>query len=414
MEKMERRVRSVTKRPNRVLYGFFKSVIGGGFKRRADIKFVNCDIIRKCKTPFVVIANHVSRSDFVLTALACGKPVNFVATEYEFYNSINGRFIRRLGAIPKYLYQKDIASTMEMMRVVKSGGNLALFPEGILSITGKNRPMITGTGRFLKKLGVRVFVLKLKGAYSVRPRYATNFHRGAHVVVEAQELWDIDKIDQYDAVQLDDIVRSAIAHDESAYMATQPAMLPSVDGFAYNMQYTLYKCPCCGGEGTIDSRYNTLSCRQCGASATVDGRLNICDIDGQSSFGYHSTAEWWEYQLQQCGKTIDSGGEYMHDTATMYRLDKSKYSKDPYVQCGQGKVWLDMEGLHFDGEKDGVPFVWHVPSDSQPAIPAGSGNYIESYYHGEYYRFNLNNNALSMKWTCMSAEMTRRSGKWPM
>lgn len=414
MDKIEKKIRKATVRPNRILYRFFKVIIGGGFLRRGNIKFVDCDMIRNCKQPFVVISNHVSRSDFVLTALACKQPVNFVATEYEFYNSTNGRFIKRLGAIPKYLYQKDMHCTMEMVRVIKNRGNLVIFPEGILSITGNNRPIIVGTGKFLQRLGVQVFVLKLSGAYSVRPRFGTLFHKNATVTVEASKLCEIDELSQYSSAQLDDMIRHAIAHDENAYMATQPPMLPSKDGFAYNMQYTLYQCPHCGKEMTVDSDYNLLSCTNCGAQGEVDGRLNINDVEGHSSFGYHTLTDWWRYQSEQCGLTIEKGGTYMSDTARLFAIDRTRYSKDPYVQCGQGRVWLDEQGLHFLGVKNGEPFEWFVPADSQPAIPAGSGNHIESYYMGEYYRFYLDNNALSMKWTCMSAEMTRRSGKWPM
>ena len=62
----------------------------------------------------------------------------------------------QMNAIPKLLYQPDTSCTRKMLKVIKSGGSLALFPEGIQSISGSTHPINPATCKFIKKAGLPV------------------------------------------------------------------------------------------------------------------------------------------------------------------------------------------------------------------------------------------------------------------
>ena len=53
--------------------------------------------------------------------------VNAVVAYYYFCNYHLGRLIKSLGAFPKYLYQPDVSSMKNIVRVMKNNGILCLF-----------------------------------------------------------------------------------------------------------------------------------------------------------------------------------------------------------------------------------------------------------------------------------------------
>jgi hypothetical protein len=92
--------------------------------------------------------------------------LNIVAGYQNFFSSKTNYFgMTQMNAIPKLLYQPDTSCTRKMLKVIKSGGSLALFPEGIQSISGSTHPINPATCKFIKKAGVLVILANSQGSY---------------------------------------------------------------------------------------------------------------------------------------------------------------------------------------------------------------------------------------------------------
>jgi 1-acyl-sn-glycerol-3-phosphate acyltransferase len=65
-----------------------------------------------------------------------------------------------------------------MVSVLKRGGALGLFPEGIQSTSGSTHPINPATTKFIKKSKANVVVCTTKGAYLATNRYCPERKKG--------------------------------------------------------------------------------------------------------------------------------------------------------------------------------------------------------------------------------------------
>jgi 1-acyl-sn-glycerol-3-phosphate acyltransferase len=127
-------------------------------KKRLGIKFIYKAHPGKDKNPYVLVGNHASRVDYLYTAPAVlPHRLNYVVGYNEFFRSHLYPIFRLMQVIPKRNFAPDVHAVTEIIRVIRNGGRVCLFPEGMSSISGGGQPVAVGTGRLLKKLGVTVY-----------------------------------------------------------------------------------------------------------------------------------------------------------------------------------------------------------------------------------------------------------------
>lgn len=121
---------------------------------------------RQDSGPYVIISNHASRVDYQFTGPACyPRKLNFVVGYNEFMRFPICLILKWAQAIPKKNFTPDLYCMRQMRRVIQQGGCLCLMPEGMSSIAGMAQPVMIGTGKFLKMLGVPVYYTKVSGGY---------------------------------------------------------------------------------------------------------------------------------------------------------------------------------------------------------------------------------------------------------
>ncbi len=400
MPKIERSNHDKTLRANKLLYAVFKKLAASTLKGKANVKYVNCNIVADCDEPYVVVASNTSSMDIQYVALACDQPLHFVLPEYHMHTKPFGKLLSSMGAISKHVNQPYSEVVQDIVSASEGGGNIALFASDMPSITPGRSIHASDIGRILQQIGRKVFVLKISGAYSVMPPYTTHANKGT-VTVEAIPLLSAAEIIRCLPENIDMMLQVVLSHDEGAYMANITPMQPSKDGFAHNMHHLLYCCPNCGSESGVSSSNTQIFCTTCGARATVSSRLELSEVAGSDKFCVDTISEWWNVQTNIAAKSITNGGSFVGDTVSLCQLD-SKFSADPFVKVGEGILWLDDRGLSFQGTKNGKPYKWHAPVSSQPYLHAICGHCVDCYYEGQYYRFVLDNAVHSTKWTCES------------
>ena len=150
--------------------------------------------LKKVKEPFIMISNHASRLDYMFTGIPMlPKRMNFVAGYNEFFRSHLQGVFKILRVIPKKNFTADIYTIKEIKRVVKAGGNIMIFPEGMSSISGSNQPVAIGTGKLIKHLGIPVYYSVIKGGYLTSPKYELTDRLG-YIEVEIDKLFEPDEI----------------------------------------------------------------------------------------------------------------------------------------------------------------------------------------------------------------------------
>ena len=108
-----------------------------------------------CDSNMLICCNHLSMIDVVYLSKIFDKDTHFVAKKEVMENKLFGGLLRGFGAIPIDRENVDIRSIMNIVKVIKNGKNLVIFPEGTRNKTGS-------TDLLPFKGGSMVFAVKTK------------------------------------------------------------------------------------------------------------------------------------------------------------------------------------------------------------------------------------------------------------
>lgn len=126
--------------------------------------FIKCDVIHKERlqqqSPCLYIPNHTSLLDAVLLSMHLPKDIVFVANTQiarQYRWAMKGRQVLSVDPMNPYSIRK-------MLKVLKSGKSLAIFPEGRITITNSLMKVYPGVGYLSMKSGVPMVPIAIDGA----------------------------------------------------------------------------------------------------------------------------------------------------------------------------------------------------------------------------------------------------------
>ena len=143
---------------------------------------------------FILASNHTSYFD--PPALGCRLPRNlhYFARDSLFFWPL-GVLISNLNSIPVNRSQLDIATLKRVLKVLKGGDPLLLFPEGTRSTDGNLGEGKKGIGLLLAKSQVDVLPARVTGGNKVLGKGMLFPRIGRKLVVEYGTLLKIDTLD---------------------------------------------------------------------------------------------------------------------------------------------------------------------------------------------------------------------------
>lgn len=143
---------------------------------------------------FILASNHSSYFD--PPALGCRLPRNlhYFARDSLFFWPL-GVLITNLNSIPVNRSQLDIATLKRVLKVLKGGDPLLLFPEGTRSTDGNLGEGKKGIGLLLAKSQVDVLPARVTGGNKVLGKGMLFPRIGRKLVVEYGTLLKIDTLD---------------------------------------------------------------------------------------------------------------------------------------------------------------------------------------------------------------------------
>ncbi len=343
--------------------------------------------------PYVVIANHQAAYDFASLLSLNWRPMSFVISN-SFYNSlpISG-FLNKLGVIPKQQFQTTVADMKNMKAVVDAGQPLVIYPAGLMCEDGLSTPMPTATYKFLKWLGVDIYVARISGSYFAMPKWSAGFRPGrtcldVYKLISAEELahMDIDTIrDKTDQALLYD------AYREQEQMKVKYRHGHEIQG----LENVLYVCPHCGGEHTIHVRgKSTLYCRVCGFEQTADeyGFLHNAKGIGPE---IRYVSDWSRMIYERLAKQVREGtASELSCNAKIQMID---YEKHQFLQVGQCTVTLNRDQFRIVGSMNGEETELEISIAGLPTLPFGPGKYFEIQDGKNIYRCVPDDGRLVMK-----------------
>ena len=234
------------------------------------------DDARLCEVdgPYVMLSNHESFFDFFfISKLAHPRNPSYLVNEYYCTRPVLKGLSRGAGILSKKLFTGDMHAAMGILRTLKSGYPVVIFPEGRLSSDGRTNPVVEPGGAFYRRLGVDLVLVKIDGAYFAKPKWRPRSYR-SRIRVSVERVLKREEIAAMSPTELDRIIEETIHNDASESILNR---YPFRRNLAAGLENLIYRCPDCGGLYTTRTLHRDLFCTACGFRRRLNAEYRFND-----------------------------------------------------------------------------------------------------------------------------------------
>jgi uncharacterized membrane protein YdjX (TVP38/TMEM64 family) len=338
--------------------------------------------VDKVEHPSIVLANHGAFIDFAYAGTLLKKDApNFIVARMYFYRKIVGNILRSVGCFPKSMFTTDTESAMNCIRVIKRGGVLAMMPEARLSTVGRFEDIQSSTFDFIKKMGVHVYVINIRGDYLAKPKWGHGIRRGSLVEAELNPLFTPDELASLTVAEIESKTLDAMRYDELEWLKTRPEVRYRSKRMAEGLENILTRCPECNGRYTMRTKGSEIFCEKCSLKTKLDQRYLF-----ESDFRFESFPQWYDWQKEKMREEILSDENFTLESEVTLK-HSSKDGKTILREAGKGVARLDRTGLYYVGTEDGEDVERFFSMDTIYRVLFGSGENFEVYLGKEIFYF---------------------------
>ena len=368
--------------------------------------------------PAILLANHVTLFDPIWLYAIANRPMYFVTSEDLFRKRFLGVLIRWLGCFPKRKGVKDMSAVRNIIRLLRSGSMIGLFPEGVRSWDGLNRPMEPAIAGLILKMKVPVIACRFEGGYLSLPRWANKL-RKIPVRGVIKRIYDGDSIPG----NIDQII-----NDVSGFIQNRDYSLELDDsrynggGLARDITKLIYRCPYCGTfEGLqicTPLRLNRVECSSCFSAWAVTPSCRLVPLDeGGQPDGNASTLAEVHRQIEampvapirNTGRPKLAEGEALFLKSRPHILKREE--DFPRVSpLSVGRIFLTNRRLIF---RNRYRLILDAPLDQIHSLSTEAGNRFNFGYAGKLYHISIRTESI-LKWHEMILRLKRagRDNQW--
>ena len=219
--------------------------------------------------PFLLVANHVTAADPVLLALALKKHMlYFVASEHLMQKGLGSKILRFLyDPIVRRKGDTAVTTVKEMLKTLKDGRNVGVFPEGTCSYDGTNPPFLPTIGKLARTARCALVTYRFEGGYFTLPRWGRGIRRGeyyGHIV----NVYPPDALRAMNEAEINAHIGEDLCENAYTRIAQRPVAYKSRHRAEY-LESSFFLCPNCRGVGTIRTSGDRIACG-CGLCASLD------------------------------------------------------------------------------------------------------------------------------------------------
>ena len=401
------------KRPPLLNYYVLKLVARTVLTWKYGTKIVWKHNFKKTKGPYIIISNHASRADYLFNAIYVRERVNFVLGYNEFFRSHLAGTVGGINCIPKRNFVFEPKAMMRMQDIIKQGGVISIYPEGMNSISGANQPVASGTGNFLKKMGVPVYYSVIKGGYLSCPKYDNNDRPGT-VISELDLMFTAEDLKEMSAEEIEDRVNELLYHDDYEWNLKHKYHYKTKGKTAEGLHTLLYWCPKCGSEFMMKSEGDKIYCEKCGNGATLDDTYAMHPFNKNCVIPRTQT-KWFNMERNLIREAVKDKNFEMKEHVKLgilpdYELLKNKATS---TIVGEGELTLNKEGLTYKGTKNGKEVELSIKIKDLPSYGMCTDvTRFYTFFNNEFHEFYPESNIV-MKWFMATEELHRlMGGRW--
>lgn len=353
--------------------------------------------IKGKKGPYVVIANHQAALDFVnLIGVTC-RPMSFVISKSFFTTLPIQGFLQKMGVIPKQQFQTAADDLKKMKRVIDAGEPVVIYPAGLMCEDGLSTPIPAATYKFLKWLGVDVYVARTQGTYFVMPKWSKKLRPG-RTYIDIYRLFTKEELAGMDLAQIQEKTDKALlydAYEEQESLLARYRNNQNIQG----LENVLYQCPNCGEEFTMGvAEENVIFCKHCGFAQRSDDYGFFHNEKGVGEEIRH-VSQWSKWIYSRLREKIEEDPQQSISCGTRICMVDDK--KHKFMEVGSGTVTLMQGKFLLEGTLGGAPIKKEISVGNVPTLPFSPGKHLEIQDGATIYRCVLDDGRLVMKFINM-------------
>jgi|GEM_PF-2584554 len=290
---------------------------------------------------------------FALSGLSSVK-MNIVMGYQDLFQIFLFPFFLKMGIIAKRQYVTDIRAVRQMMQVIRMGGSLCFFPEGVHSTTGSNHPINPSTVDLLKTFGVTVVLCKNYGGQCSQPFYKKPIVTKGHQELHYEILFTPEELKEKSCDALYAKLMRRIRYRDFQWAAEHGyTYRRRGETNAYGADNLVYLCPKCGSKYTLNVAEDEIQCTACGNRIRMDDSFALHPVNEESVSPYRNIDDWHKAQRRQMREEVKDPNfslSYECDLCDLY-YDTLRWNQ--VHEVGEGKVTIDHAGIHYCGTRNG-------------------------------------------------------------
>ena len=401
------------KKPPTFIYNVLGRVWQALFMKKYGVKVTYNEDPRKAGQ-HILISNHASRNDYIFVGVpTLPTTYNFVAGYNEFYRSHLRGVFNLLQVIPKKNFTPDVYTLKEVSRVIKEGGNIVLFPEGMNSIAGMNQPVAIGTGKFIKHFKLPVYYSVIKGGFLSFPKHTNNEYPGT-IEVTFDKMFSPSDLEKLSPEEIEKIVNEKLYHDDYKWNAIYKHVYKTGGKSAEGLSDVLYICPKCKKELTMVSKENTIWCTECGNGAIVDDTYALTPLD-ETSILPKDQSDWFKWQRSLVKDAVKDKNFSFSAKVKLGVLPDYKLLKNLKTSeiVGEGTLTISHNGLSYVGTNNNEPFEFNIELKDVPTYGMCTDtSRFYTFLNGKFIEFYPETPCV-LKFFLITEELHRlHGGKW--
>ena len=301
--------------------------------------------ISKKDEPYIVIANHLTEVDMLMVAGAFSEHMYYVAGEHLLRTKAGPRM--KWGQDPIFTYKgsASIDTMREVIRRIKAGHNVMIFPEGSRSFNGETMKIDSSMAKLVRTAGCALATYHIEGGYFVAPRWAYTTRTGP-MKGDIVNIYSSEDIRNMSVTELTDCINRDLY--ENAY-ETQRKNMYAYRGerLAEGLENYLVKCSCCGAFDTMVTEDDSFRCTECGQS----GRYTEKGFLEGEGLRFDSVYDWGVWSEQETTRHVFCDTEVVlyevlpdHSRTDLLSGDLKGY-KDMFVIGTEEFRFEDIRGM---------------------------------------------------------------------
>ena len=351
--------------PDSMMYAFIFLLVRIWLGKRNNV-IINDDPLKEIEPPYILLANHESFEDFYyISQMAHPRNPSYLVNEYYCTHPVLKPMAKRGGILSKKLFTPDLAAPLGILRMVRKGYPLIIFPEGRLSPDGRSNPIVESGAALYRRLRIPLVLVRIDGAYYAHPQrrkktYRSDIRLTVHRVLHPEALAEMTDI------ELDDLIRAELYNDAAQHITGH---YPQNDK-AVGLDRLLYRCADCGALYQTEGVGNELLCHACGKKHRLDENYHFTDRPGTIGTYYDAIRQMEMQELDRLS------------LETKVRANIFGAEGGP-VRWETGICTLDTKSFCYRSENQHFT----IPVEDLPALAFSCGEEFELYHNGELHYF---------------------------